>query len=192
MFEDDSLVTVIGAAAFEKANGLRRLVLPVSVQEVMSEAFRECRELTSVEFAEGVISMTVSKDAFAGCMKLTEIVLPSTMSEFPAEVINNTESIRSIVVPASSPYFVADGTAIYSKDNTELYYYSRSATFENGVFKAKDSVTRIHANVFSENRNIKKVVIGKISSKSMITHLQICRDLSKSSSKKVQSRLTSA
>ena len=161
VFEDDSLVTVIGAAAFEKANGLRRLVLPVSVQEVMSEAFRECRELTSVEFAEGVISMTVSKDAFAGCMKLTEIVLPSTMSEFPAEVINNTESIRSIVVPASSPYFVADGTAIYSKDNTELYYYSRSATFENGVFKAKDSVTRIHANVFSENRNIKKVVIGK-------------------------------
>lgn len=82
-----------------------------SLQKIGTEAFFNCKELTSIDcgFQPGLIS--IGDRAFAGCEKLTQIVIPSTVKYIGKDIIDNPN------------------TEVVCEENSRIYKYCK----ENGI-----------------------------------------------------------
>ena len=63
------------------------------------EAFRNCRNLTSVVIPDGVTS--IGSSAFSNCSSLTSIVIPDGLTSIGSSAFSNCSSLTSIVIPNS-------------------------------------------------------------------------------------------
>lgn len=61
--------------------------MPFSLIEIRNEAFKNCRNLVSVELNENLTS--IGFNAFEGCSLLKEITLPSTLKSLPTHMFKN-------------------------------------------------------------------------------------------------------
>lgn len=161
IFEKESVVTEIGEEAFSSCNVLGDLTLPATLTKIGSLAFKDCLSIRKVVIAEGNKNIEVAMDAFEGCVRLLTITIPSTMETLPIEAIAACPSVRSIDIAENNPYFSSDGLIIYNANKTELFFYSKTITPENGEYTPIDSVVKIRGGAFRNNDRIKVLNIGK-------------------------------
>jgi hypothetical protein len=64
-------VTAIGADAFRRNSGLRRIVIPNSVTEIGAGAFADCTGLLEITLGDGV--RRIGENAFSGCAMLKKV-----------------------------------------------------------------------------------------------------------------------
>lgn len=157
----ESAVTEIGEEAFSGCNALGDLTLPTTLTKIGSLAFKNCLSIRKIVIAEGNKNIDVAMDAFEGCVRLLKITIPSTMETLPIEAIAACPGVRSIDIAANNPYFSSDGLIIYNANKTELFFYSKTITPENGEYTPIDSVVKIRGGAFRNNDKIKVLNIGK-------------------------------
>lgn len=71
---------------------------PDSVEILCEAAFSGCETLTSFKFSEKITA--VKRATFFGCTKMTELVIPDSVTEL-GSIIVTTSAIKRITVPAS-------------------------------------------------------------------------------------------
>ena len=160
LFDDDVNITKLDKYAFEYCTALKSITLPASLVKIDNYALGYCSLLSEVKFAEGTVFVDVSVSAFEKSLKLTKIYIPSTMEDIPTGAINACPSIEAIIIDDKNPNFLAEGAAIYSKDKTIIYFYSKTGALPGGKLELPETVEVIKASVFDANLNVKTLVIG--------------------------------
>ena len=86
---DGFAVKAIGEWAFAES-AVRDLYVPSSVKEIRASAFTGCTNLVSATFAEGVERL--GEAAFAGCISLERLDMPTTLQHFHSEFIESYDA----------------------------------------------------------------------------------------------------
>ena len=77
---DGMAVTAIGASAFFQKSNFTSLHIGKNVKTIGDEAFRQCKTMASVTFAEDCIVESFGNSAFRGCDALTSFTMPNTVT----------------------------------------------------------------------------------------------------------------
>ena len=103
-------VTSIGASAFEDCKGLTSVVIPNSVTRIGSDAFFNCSGLTSVHIDDiaawcniefGSNSFNYAKDLYLNGEKVTELVIPNSVTSIGDRAFEGCSGLTSVVIPNS-------------------------------------------------------------------------------------------
>ncbi|MBE6206922.1 MAG: leucine-rich repeat domain-containing protein [Rikenellaceae bacterium] len=78
---------------------ITELVIPNSVTEIGTSAFRDCTSLTSITIPDSVTS--IGDSAFNGCTSLTCITIPDSVTEIGTSAFRDCTSLTSITIPDS-------------------------------------------------------------------------------------------
>lgn len=76
LFEDGSLLQVIGNGAFKGCSRLKSITIPSSVEKIGDLAFMDCNRLESVVFDGDSVLIEIGCHTFADCYSLRSITLP--------------------------------------------------------------------------------------------------------------------
>ncbi|MBR6727264.1 MAG: leucine-rich repeat domain-containing protein, partial [Clostridia bacterium] len=90
-------VTKIDMYAFTEA-GLTSVHIPASMQVLDYGVFLLCESLESVTFAANA-TLTIGGSAFAGCSKLTELEIPSTVASVECGAFAGCTSLEKLTMP---------------------------------------------------------------------------------------------
>jgi hypothetical protein len=122
----------------------KRVVLPSTLEEIGSYAFRSCEYLEEIVVPEGVEK--IGEYAFVHCTSLKRIVLPSTLKELGVDMTSDCENIREI-----------DITKVH------LLKVLPSSTFQDlkhvQEIAVPEGVEKICENAFYNCPSLKKVVL---------------------------------
>ena len=91
-------ITSIGNNAFNNCS-TETIAIPNSVARIGQGAFKECRNLTSIEIPDGVTS--IEADTFDSCVSLTSIEIPDGVTRIGSLAFRYCHSLTSIVIPDS-------------------------------------------------------------------------------------------
>ena len=187
-------VTSIGNGAFRNCPNLSKVSFPESVTEIMDWAFSECRGLTTVTIPGTVTFLgpsafhncseltTVYYNAincatttiyatylvFAGCGKLTNIIIGDGVKIIPDNVFRNCSALQTVNIPASVTSIgnsaFENCSAITALNLPLLLTSIGTSAFQNcgGINSSliiPDLVTTIGASAFYNCRNITSVDI---------------------------------
>ncbi|MDO4870398.1 MAG: leucine-rich repeat protein, partial [Bacillota bacterium] len=94
-FEIPESVTRIGDDSF-RSTAITSARIPEGVKTIGQNAFRFCRDLESVEFAEGL--ETIEFYAFEGCSSLTKIELPGTVKKLRTCCFNECPNLTDVTL----------------------------------------------------------------------------------------------
>lgn len=123
-----STVTEIGYNAFYK-NALTTINLP-GVQIINGSAFRDCKQLSQVTFAEGLWKLDGAP--FEGCTALTEIDLPSSLREVNNRAFRYCSGIKKVICRAVTPPTHGSGEPLLSGcDMTDVKLYVPAMSIDN-------------------------------------------------------------
>ena len=75
-------------AAISCVQGTANVVIPVGPTDIMTNAFEDNKSLVTIEFSEGLLKIS-GVDVFWGCMNLTTITIPSTVTTINAMAFEN-------------------------------------------------------------------------------------------------------
>ena len=114
-------VESIGARAFRLNPKLKRLVLPPRVTEFQSSWIARCPSLE--ELVLPGLAEEITKGVFESGQLKKLVVGDGTRSIQPG-VFQDT-CLESVEIDAANPFIMTDGTAIYTKDGTELLALAR-------------------------------------------------------------------
>lgn len=89
-------VTVIGSKAFEKYD-LISVVIPDTVTEIKSEAFRDCVCLETIKFSEQL--KIIGDKAFYNCEVLASVDLPKNLEWIGDDAFDRCNSLATIELP---------------------------------------------------------------------------------------------
>lgn len=134
-------VTAIGEGAFEGST-LTGATVPACVVTISDDAFRDCENLSSVEFAASSLLTHIGDSAFRGCASLSEISIPESVSFIGTLALFGTDTDKD--------------TQLSNLGVTEKQYYSPKFVFE---FLGED-VMPIGA--YGEIKSNERVVNGQI------------------------------
>ena len=109
-----SSVTAIGNNAFRGCRDLTSLEIPESVTAIGDYAFRSCGSLSSMEIPEGVTS--IGEDAFDYCSKLTSVTIPASVTSIGANAFMECGSLTSVTVAWSTPLDISNKGVFYGCD----------------------------------------------------------------------------
>lgn len=113
-----------------------KIVIPESyngmpVRGIDNEAFKDCAELKSVTFPEGLVS--IGNYAFSGCKKLTAIVIPESVDGIGVEAFYGCTSLKSVTIGKGCNEFV--GGNFYDCRRLKDIYYSGTMEEWKAIFK---------------------------------------------------------
>ncbi len=92
-------VNEIKSEAFAGCDELTSVSIPNSVSKIGIGAFRDCRKLVTVEIPESVTQL--HKEAFKGCSSLTSIVLPENVKKVGEFAFSGCYNLANITIPES-------------------------------------------------------------------------------------------
>ncbi|PTL27396.1 cell surface protein [Prevotella sp. oral taxon 820] len=161
-------VTELGQKAFQGANKLTSMVVPVGVKTIGIEAFRNMLNLEKVEFAKPSQVTDFKQDVFRSCVKLKEVVLPASITEL-ASAFYECKELEKITVPDGSKLKKIKASAFTTNKKLKNFNFEGSCELEtiesNAFFNAESletfkfpkSVKKIELNAFSGCKNMKSV-----------------------------------
>lgn len=154
-------VTLIPAGAFLRANRLTLIEVASSVVVVESKAFQNCGELKRLVFLDGedAASLSLNAQAIDSCVKLEEVVLPSRLTEFASNAIDEgcSQLINIKVDGTGGLYSDKDGVLVKTVDGgAELVLFPRG---RGGEYTIPAGVVSVGASAFSRNGKITKITI---------------------------------
>lgn len=145
-----------------------KVVIPNSVTEIGSDAFRGCSSLRSITIPNSVTSM--GNNAFDGCSNLTSIRIPSSVTTIGREVFRGCSSLTSITIPNSVT--LIEDHALEGCSNLANVIIPNSVTrIGNGVFYRcsslvsiviPNSVTQIGLGVFDSCTSLVNATISNL------------------------------
>lgn len=89
----------IGWQAFKNCKEVTSVFIPESVNKIEREAFRNCSSLVSVNIPNGV--REIDDETFTGCNSLSSMVLPEGIEYIGFSAFEGCESLESISLPQS-------------------------------------------------------------------------------------------
>ena len=161
-------VKVIGEKAFQGASKLTSLVIPTSVEEIKSQAFRQNYKLASVKFCEPSNLRKLANYSFWTCSSLKEVTLPSSITNI-GKAFLACDSLETINVPANAKLTTIEEDAFKSNQNLKHFNFLGECplttigknAFANlkqlTTFKMPKTVTDIQLNAFSGCSNLATV-----------------------------------
>ena len=81
------------------SNYLTTLILPDTITEFASSAFANCKNLTSVTFAQNL--SVLGEKMFSGCESLSDVTIPTAVTEIPNEAFYGCKALTSITIPSN-------------------------------------------------------------------------------------------
>ena len=139
--------TSIGPGAFYGQNGIKKLTIPASVTEIGDNAFRYCRLLETVEFAQGSVLTTLGDYAFSYCFSLESISLPDSLKNVGKYAVAYNTSMTSAYLPAIS----------YSADYTAQNVFSQNTALT--TLKFSDDLTWLPADMLNGSSALEEVTL---------------------------------
>ncbi len=87
----------IGSEAFEDCRGLTSVTIPDSVTSIGEYAFDDCSGLTSVTIGNGVTS--IGSSAFENCESLENLVIPSSVTNIGSSAFEDCNNLKCLILP---------------------------------------------------------------------------------------------
>lgn len=181
-FEENSVCTTIGYAAFYNSTYLREITLPESVTTIGAYAFEYCYGLKSVTLPNSLV--TIERGAFHYCDKLTSIVIPDKVTTIGDSAFNQCFELQTITLgkglktigTTAFQYCIKLTTININSDAINDLGSGTNAFFDGGydtngiVVNVASNVTRLPAYMFyTNNGNYAKVVELKFAENSTLT-----------------------
>jgi len=110
------------------------------VTTIYKDAFRNCKNLTSVIIPEGVIS--IGPYAFANCSNLSSVIISEGVKQIEKETFSGCSKLSSVTIPESVTS-IGD-YAFFQANPAEVWWYASPDLFEGVAFYNSDSPTEIH------------------------------------------------
>ena len=160
-----STVKEIAAKAFQGAAKLTSLVIPTSVEKIQEQAFRQNYKLASVKFCEPSKITNLSAYSFWQCPSLTEVTLPSSITEI-GKVFLQCENLETVNVPANAKLKTIKEDAFATNKKLKNFNFQGNCNLEaieaNAFanaeslesFKFPKTVTKIERNAFTGCTNM--------------------------------------
>ena len=155
-----STVKEIAEKAFQGATKLTSLVIPTSVEKIQEQAFRQNYKLASVTFCEPSKITNLSAYSFWQCTSLTEVTLPSSITEI-GKVFLQCENLETVNVPANAKLKTIKEDAFATNKNLKKFNFQGNCNLEaieaNAFANAESlesfnfpkTVTKIDRNAFT-------------------------------------------
>ena len=164
-----AIITGIDPKSVGTAGPVGSLVIPDkidghSVTHIGWEAFRYCKELTSVTIPEGVThidghtfdqcyglkSVTLPSSlkgigwaAFGGCAELKSIVIPEGVTSIRADTFNGCRSLKNVVIPNSMTH-IGDRAFLGCQELTSVTIPAKVASIGEGAFGGGSKLKQIN------------------------------------------------
>ena len=90
-------VTQIGAAAFNDCLSLEEIRLPDNLIRIEIRAFEKCSALETITNVHTKLKI-ISDYAFSDCVKLNNVLIPSSITTFGAYVFNGCTGLKNVVI----------------------------------------------------------------------------------------------
>ena len=114
------------------------VVIPEGVWRIANEVFRDCENITRVEFPGSM--QNVYRGAFSGCTNLETVVLPEGIKNIAAHCFRNCSKLESIQLPKSVEK-IYDGAFEGCTNLKEVIILGKATQFEGDeVFSGCDHV----------------------------------------------------
>ncbi len=94
-------VVTIKNNSFEKAVGLKTVIIGANTKEIQKAAFRGCTALENVDMPATLT--TLGNETFKDCVSLTNVKLPDALTQVPELCFSNT-NIQDLVIPDNVTY----------------------------------------------------------------------------------------
>lgn len=114
-------ITSIGPNAFQGCGILETVEIGKKVVTIGEGAFNTCVGLKHVYFSKNCEVTTIEKDAFAGCSKLNDVILPSQLTVIKAGTFSRCSALDTIYIPANVT--VIEATAFYMDTKLAFLHY---------------------------------------------------------------------
>lgn len=85
-----------GTGAFQNATGLRKIVIPNTVNSIGNTAFSGCTGLRSVTIPSSVT--TIGESSFENCTGLTSVIIPDSVTLMKTAAFKNCSGLKSITL----------------------------------------------------------------------------------------------
>lgn len=144
-------VTDLEDARLYNLNGVEKVTFPSTLKKISGfYGFSNIREL---EIPEGVTSLEF---AFEGCEKLASVVLPASLREMDSASFGSCPELMSIAFRSDNPVFECVDNVIFSKDLTELLWFSCG---RGGEYQIPMGTKKLAGNAFGYNPNLTRVTV---------------------------------
>ena len=132
-------VTSIGENAFYNLITLESAVLPDSLIEMGMYAFSGCTALFDIEFGSGLSVIPVG--AFVGCA-IASLTLPETVTDIYYDAFRGCRELTSVTLPDSVTYL---GSSVFAECEalTEVTLPKGLTSIENATFKSCSSLAEV-------------------------------------------------
>ncbi len=118
----------IGSYSFANT-GVVNLVVGDNVKVIGASAFRNCGNLSSIVFEDGVLN-EIGNDAFTSCVKLTAVEIPSTVTTIGLSPFASCVALASVTVAAENETFISFEDGVYNSDKSVLYFFATGKAVE--------------------------------------------------------------
>ena len=135
-----------------------RFEIPATVKTIYPEAFAGCTRLTHVVIPSMVTDL--KSFSFSGCTNLVEVVVPDSVTNISATAFRGVD-FSAIRFSVTNELYHVDGNFIYRKIGEGEYELLSVSEVFGGQLVVPDFVTGIAADSVRQNQNITKLVIGE-------------------------------
>lgn len=90
---------VVALYASFSGTGITSIEIPSGVTEIVDRAFKSCKNLESVSFAENSKLTSIGSGAFDSCIKLTSINIPNGVKSIGSSAFNGCSALADISIP---------------------------------------------------------------------------------------------
>jgi len=112
--------------------------------------------LEGVYYVPGDVGF-IGMQSFAGCDKLTSVIIPENINSISTSVFENCSNLESIVVDPNNEYYCSDSNGVlFNKEKTELIFYPSA---RQGAYTVPDGVTRVWTSAFFNADGLTAVTI---------------------------------
>jgi hypothetical protein len=106
-FDPRSTLRAIAPLAFHLCSNLASVEIPACVENIKSQAFKQCTALTDVKFEAGSRLSVI--DGFNRCTALTRIEIPASVDAIAMEAFAECTALTEVIFPAESRLTIING-----------------------------------------------------------------------------------
>ena len=132
-------ITTISENAFRSCRNLTSLTIPESVTSVGWFAFSDCTSLTTITIPDGLTHIGAA--AFDGCSNLNSITIPNTVTTIGNYAFSDCTSLRTVTLPESITA-IGEATFMECTNLAEITFLGSAPSF------GKDCFSEVTATVY--------------------------------------------